>query len=160
MLLCVTPVLVEVLARLVRHDLEMHHPVPHEQWLPDHRVRANGVEYTAVQPSARRRDRSDVSYFEHHERELEERKAFKEQEDAKWAAKKKETHRLTHMHDGIAKAEMERIRKERQQQGNEMKSELKVMEGEIKALKEEWKAHGHELQEKHGYEQTKRIKQR
>jgi len=93
-------------------------------------------------------------------RELEERKAFKEQEDAKWAAKKKETHRLTHMHDGIAKAEMERIRKERQQQGNEMKSELKVMEGEIKALKEEWKAHGHELQEKHGYEQTKRIKQR
>ena len=93
-------------------------------------------------------------------REHEERKAFKEQEDAKWAAKKKETHRLTHLHDGIAKAEMERIRKERQQQGNEMKNDLKVMEGEIRASKEEWKAHGHGLQEKHGYEQSKRIKQR
>lgn len=93
-------------------------------------------------------------------RELEERQAFKEQEEAKWAARKKETHRQVHLHDGIAKAEMARIRQERQEQGNAMKNELKEMEEVIKSSKEEWMAHGLLLQEKHGYEQSKRVKQR
>ena len=47
------------------------------------------------------------------QRDKDERTAFKALEDKKWTERKKELHRQTHMHDGIAKREMERIKEER-----------------------------------------------
>ena len=93
-------------------------------------------------------------------RAKEERKAFKEKQDALFWQRKKQLHQKTSDDLAAAKGSIESIRQKNQEQAAAYKKELELMKQLRESQREDWATFGHELTVEFAQEHCERRKQR
>ena len=97
---------------------------------------------------------------EQEKRLADERKAYKQREDAKFNERKQNLHARTSEEFGNSKQIIETLREANLERGREYQADLHEMRQKIAYQKEEWRDFGHELTVQHGTEQVERTRAR
>ena len=91
-------------------------------------------------------------------RDAEERKRFKQEQDAKFAKHKQELHQKTAVQFGNAQRKVELLHEENLRRGQVVKRDTESIRQAVAAEREQWIQHGHALTAVHGREQQERTK--
>ena len=92
-------------------------------------------------------------------RQEDERRKFKEREDARFWKRKQELHRRTSEEFGNAKHVVEELTSRNHKQAEEYKRQLALMKTARQSQRDEWTSFGHERVEKYGQAQIDRLKE-
>jgi len=97
---------------------------------------------------------------EQEKRQSDERKQFKQEEDAKFWQRQQEMHQRITEDFGNSKGEIEAVKEANLARATEYKADLEVMKERIAYQRDEWRQFGNELTVKHGTEQVERTRAR